>query len=91
MSELRVGADLEHQVAARHHQAADELGELLTVPALGPGPGTGAMLRILAAVLDTSHQLAQASDLTADAVRDVAYVIRSTDTRVEEQFWAVGP
>ncbi len=84
MSELRVGADLEHQVAARHHQ-------LLSIPALGPGPGTGSMLQILAVLLETSHQLAQANDLTADAVRDVAHVIRSTDAQVDQGFRAVGP
>ena len=91
MSELRVGADLEHQVAARHHQAAEGLDELLSIPALGPGPGTGAMLQILAVLLETSHQLAQANDLTADAVRDVAHVIRTTDAQVEQGFRAVGP
>ena len=49
------------------------------------------MLQILAVLLETSHQLAQANDLTADAVRDVAHVIRSTDARVEQEFRAVGP
>ena len=40
---------------------------------------------------DLEHQLAQANDLTADAVCDVAHVIRSTDAQVEQGFRAVGP
>ena len=49
MSELHVGPDLEPQVAGRHHAAAEELAALASQPAslpdLGPGPGTLAILR----------------------------------------------
>lgn len=91
MSELRVGADLETQVAAPHHTAAEELGELVGLPPLGPGPGTLAMLKIFAAVLQSSDGLAAASDLTADAVRQVAHTLRDTDVEVGRRLAQMAP
>jgi len=85
MSELHVGPDLEPQVAARHHIAAEELATLAALPDLGPGPGTLAILRIFAAVLETSQQLAVTNDVTAGAVRQVARVLTETDTDVRRR------
>lgn len=85
MSELRIGADLESQVAARHHAAAEELSRLGSLPDLGPGPGTLAMLRIFAAVLESCRDLAVTSAVTADAVRQVAHVLAETDAAVQHR------
>ena len=85
MSELFLGPDLELQVAARHQSAADELSTLAALPDLGPGPGTLAMLRIFAAVLECSQELAVTSAVTADAVRQVAQVLVETDAAVHRR------
>jgi hypothetical protein len=89
MSELHVGPDLEPQVAGRHYAAADELAALASQPAslpdLGPGPGTLAILRIFAAVLETSQDLAVTNDVTAGAVRHVAHVLADTDAEVQRR------
>lgn len=82
MTELRIGADLESQVAARHHAAAEELSALPGLPPLGPGPGTLAMLEVFAAVLRGSGGLAATNALTADAVRQVARTLRETDAEI---------
>jgi hypothetical protein len=82
MTELRIGADLESQVAARHHAAAEELSALPGSPTLGPGPGTLAMLKVFAAVLQCSDALAATNALTADAVRRVAHTLRETDAEI---------
>lgn len=85
MSELHVGADLESQVADRHHAAAEQLSALRSLPDLGPGPGTLAMLRIFAAVLESSEDLAVTSAVTADAVRQVAHLLSETDAEVQRR------
>ena len=85
MSELFLGPDLESQVATRHQSAADELTALAALPDLGPGPGTLAILRIFAAVLETSQDLAVTSAVTADAVRQVAQVLTETDVAVQHR------
>lgn len=85
MSELFLGPDLESQVTARHRSAADELSTLAALPDLGPGPGTLAMLRIFAAVLECSQELALTSAVTADAVRQVAHVLVETDAAVHQR------
>lgn len=91
MTELRIGADLESQVAARHHAAAEELSALPGFPALGPGPGTLAMLKIFAAVLQSSDGLAATNALTADAVRQVAHTVRETDVEIGRRLERVTP
>lgn len=91
MTELRIGADLESQVAARHHTAAEELSSLPGFPALGPGPGTLAMLRIFAAVLQCSDGLAATNALTADAVRQVAHTMRETDVEIGRRLEHMSP
>lgn len=91
MDDLRIGHDLEPQVVARHHAAADELGALATVPDLGPGPGTLAMLKIFAAVLSDADGLAQVSLVTADAVRQVAHCVQDVDAQVSARFTALAP
>lgn len=85
MSELRVSRDLDDQVAARHRAAAGELSALAVPPDLDDGPGTLAMLRIVAAVLASSQELALTSEVTADAVRQVAHVLVDTDVAVRRQ------
>jgi hypothetical protein len=89
MHELHVGPDLEPQVAGRHHTAAEELAALASQPAslpdLGPGPGTLAILRIFAAVHETSQELAVTNDVTAGAVRRVAHVLTDTDAEVQRR------
>lgn len=86
MSELYVGQDLETQVADRHRAATDALAALTDLPDLGPGPGTLAMLRIFAAVLEAAQELAVTSDVTADAVRQVAHALAETDAAVRSRF-----
>ena len=85
MSELFLGPGLESQVATRHHAAADELSGLAALPDLGPGPGTLAMLRIFAAVLGSSQELAVTSTVTAEAVRQVAHVLVEADLAVQHR------
>lgn len=85
MHELHVGPDLEPQVAGRHHAAAEELAAVAPLPDLGPGPGTLAMLRIFAAVLETSQELAVTNEVTASAVRRVAHVLADTDAEVQRR------
>ena len=91
MTELRIGADLESQVAARHHAVAEELSALPGLPALGPGPGTLSMLRIFAAVLQCSDGLAVTNALTADAVRQVAHALRETDVEIGRRLEHMSP
>lgn len=85
MTELRIGADLETQVGARHLAAAHELDELRGLPPLGPGPGTLPMLRIFAAVLQCSDGLATTNAVTADAVGLVAESVRRADEEIGRQ------
>lgn len=85
MSELHVSRDLDAQLAARHRTAAEELAALAVPPDLGPGPGTLAMLRIFAAVLESSQELAVTSEVTAGAVRQVAHALADTDLEVRRR------
>lgn len=84
MSELHVSRHLDDQVAARHLAAADDLSSLVA-PDLGPGPGTLAMLRIFAAVMESTQELAVTSEVTADAVRQVAHTLADTDLDVRRR------
>lgn len=82
MDELRVGDALESQVVARHTTAAEELAGLSGIPDPGSGPGTLALLRIFAAVLQTTGELALANDLTAGSVREAVDGLRGSDEAV---------